>query len=212
MLAVATALLGLITGAAQFTGKARARRALDWASSAMAAEQNEQRKEALERIRATSLGYLVSAHHVPLWRFAEHIFWLLIGPPLIFTLVTSATDPLSFVSVFLSYVVTMLLLARRALRLYSERLRIAHRFSSGLEFVEPKLGMMDQMEGGTRGEFGIGALSSFSLATVSVVTASIIESGMDDNGLLLLALMLTMGVGWLSIVLARRHAIDWAKR
>lgn len=212
VLAIATALLGVITGVAQFTGKGRARRAFEWAGSALATEQNEQRRAALERIRTASLSYLVSAHHVPLWRFAEHIFWLAIGPPLIFTLITSTTDIFSLASVFFAYLVVMLLLARRALRLYAERLRIAHRFNSGLNFVEPKLGMMDQMEGGTRSEFGIGALASFSLASTSVIVAWIIASGMDDNGLLLVVLMLAMGMCWLSVILARRHATSWARR
>jgi len=179
VLAVGTTLLGLVVGLGQFTGAARARRIIEWTSAALESEKDAARRIVLERLKLRGQGYLVAARYVPGRLFTEAVVWTLVAPTtVILTVSRNSGDVMALVASISAGTVTVALVARRAIRLYAERMRVARQFAIGGMDVEPvRIDMLAQMEGGTRREFILGFACSISVTGTGALLAWAIVAG-----------------------------------
>lgn len=179
VLAAGTALIGILVSFSQFTGAARARRTVDWATEALTMETNPARKLVLDRLRLRCQGYLVASRYVPWWRFSEAALWMLLTPVVIVIASSSGRAAGSVALSALAGLVNMAVVGRRAVRLYSERIRVAHQFVAGGRDVEPvQIDLLHQMEGGTRREFTLG----FAVAAAVMATGALVAWALTGGG------------------------------
>ncbi|MEZ5253653.1 MAG: hypothetical protein R2689_13795 [Microthrixaceae bacterium] len=177
ILASATAGIAVITGIGQLAGPGRTRRAVEWLSAAVAEETDEARREALEFLKARRQGSLLAAQYIPWWRFTNTAFWVLLSPALIAT-ATSANEGAGGYTLRIAAGTANLWMAfRRAIRLHSERVRIARHFAlGGVRFVEPSIDILNQMEGGTKKEFYLAAATAVSVMSTATAAAFVLTN------------------------------------
>lgn len=175
--AAGTAMLGLIVGLSQLSGAARARRTVEWTSSALESESNTARRTVLERLKLRGQGYLVAANYVPWWRFTEAVVWALLAPTSAILVASRNGDVSALISAFTLSTVLLAIIGRRTIRLYSERMRVSYLFAEGGVDVEPvKTDILAQMEGGTRREFTLGfACAILVMGTAGLFAWAILE-------------------------------------
>lgn len=176
VLAAATAGLGLAVGLSQFSGPAKARRIIEWTSAALDSEHDSSRRSVLEQLKVHAQGHLIAARYIPGWRFTEAIVWAFLAP--VFLILTAQKgDGTTTVTMVLVSIVTLALVFRRAIRLYTERQRVIHQFALGGTDVEPvHIDILHQMEGGTRREFTLGFACAVSVtATGGLLAWGLIE-------------------------------------
>lgn len=171
VLGAGTALLGLVVGLSQFTMGARTRRIIEWTSAALKSEKDPGRQLILQRLMLGAQGRLVAARYVPGRLFSEAFIWILLAPAtVIFSI--SRSDAISTVVTISANVLLVALVARHAIRLYTERIRVAYQFTLGGIDIEPvRVDMLSQMEGGTRREFILGFICSISVTGTGALLA-----------------------------------------
>jgi hypothetical protein len=178
VLAAGTAMIGIVLSFSQFTGTARARRTIEWATAALTTETNLARRLVLDRLKLRGQGHLVAARYVPWWRFTEAVLWMLITPAL-FVIAANRDDERTYAIVYaLAGLVNLATVGRRAVRLYSERTRVARQFVVGDRDVEPvRIDLLNQMEGGTLREFGLGIAVAISVMATGALVAWALTGG-----------------------------------
>lgn len=182
VLAAGLTLLGLLSGLAQFTRSARARRTIEWTTAALATETHDERKAVLERLRVRAHAQLISAHYVPLWRFGEAAVWSVLAP--VFLAVGAVGDASvgSVLSMSVTGLLALTILARRAVRLYAERQRVIFAYRQGREVEPVRTDILELMEGGTRREFLLAMYCSLALMGLGGLTAWALRNP-DDRSL-----------------------------
>lgn len=151
---------------------------VDWTSTALNSEEDAGRRVVLERLNLQGQGYLIAERYVPWWRFSEVALWLLLSPVLVIFLATKDRGVGSFVLAALAILINVSTVARRGIRLYCERTRVAHQFSVGGNDVEPvRIDILNQMEGGTLREFALGIAVAVALASTGGLVAWAIADG-----------------------------------
>lgn len=179
VLAAGTALIGIVVSFSQFTGAARARRTIDWATVALSSETDPARRLILDRLKLRGQGYLVAARYVPWWRFTEAVLWMLLTPAFIVITANRDGGVGSLATYVLAGFINLATVGRRAVRLYSERTRVSRQFVAGERDVEPvRIDLLNQMEGGTLREFGLGfAIAAAIMATGGLTAWALIGGG-----------------------------------
>lgn len=204
VVAAGTALIGIFAGLSQFTGTSGARRTAEWTTDALDKEQDPARRLVLERLKLRALGHLVAARYVPWWRLYE------VALQALFTPVFIALN-LSLWSVLAAWV-NLSAAVRRAIRIYSERLRVARQFVKGGRDVEPvRVDLLNQMEGGTRTEFTLGYLAAAAyIGTAALAALALRQHGAPPSRWLwtILGICVCLGFVWK----IRAYAASWAER
>jgi hypothetical protein len=211
VLAVGTALLGLAVGLGQFTGASRARRTIEWTSSALESEKDAARIIILERLKLRGQGYLVAAQYIPGWRFAGAVAWTLVAPTTVILGASRGGELLSLAASILSGLVTLALVGRRTIRLFAERMRVAHQFALGGMEVEPvRMDILAQMEGGTRREYSLGFVCAASVMSAGGLIAWALVEGRDST--VWLWLIVAAVACWSCLQLVRSYATRWSEK
>lgn len=178
VLAAGTALIGIAVSLSQFSGAARARRTVEWATAALSTETDPARRLVLDRLKLRGQAHLVAARYVPWWRFTEAGLWMLLTPALIVIGANNDRGVGWIVTYTLAGFVNLATVGRRAVRLYSERTRVARQFVAGKQDLEPvHIDLLNQMEGGTLREFGFGFIIAAALMTTGGLTAWALTGG-----------------------------------
>lgn len=178
VLAAGTALIGIFVSLSQFTGVSRARRTVEWTSAALATEEDSARRLVLDRLKLRGQGYLVAARYVPWWRFSEAALWMLLSPAVVIVAANADRGTSYLVSSAIAGFVNLSIVGRRGVRLYSERLRVAHGFAAGGQDVEPvRTDLLAQMESGTLREFTLGFLVAAAVMGTGALTAWALTPG-----------------------------------
>lgn len=153
VVAVVASSVGVIVAVDQLTLRARLRRTAEATLELTKQEENENRKAVLHSIHDVAVARLAAGWTVAWWHFAEFAVWFAIGPVALgFSAARFGwTGP---VQVTLASTFPIIAIAaRRSIRIYSERQRIARQYLAGVHVAPPRLGMLQQMEGGVRAEF-----------------------------------------------------------
>lgn len=197
-LAVMVSAIGMIVAVGQWTRPAMLKRRQKWLRETAAAESNKTRKAALTSMLDASSAQLVAGIMVPGWRFLVLTAVMLLGPAQAY--VWAQNDPSTWgvvTAVLLSLAVSTNPI-RRGVRLLAERYRVAHEYTEAkTEIRAVRLGLLNQVEGGTRLEMGYGFLAALAInLTAAGVALAVL-------GQLPLGLILT-GIGLVgTVVLAR---------
>ncbi len=134
----------------------------------LAEHEEGERAAALHAVREVAVARLLSGWLIPSWRLAEFAIWLL-GAPIALGLLVWQDGFTKEAWVFSGFVfVAVGLTNRRGLRLILERQRIARQYVDSEKVMAPRVGIMHQMEGGTRREFLFGALGSSGAALLAM--------------------------------------------
>ena len=185
---VVTALTGLIAAAVaatQLSYRYRMMRTATWAQEQVSSATGE-RKQHLEDMQRWAQSEVVAATMIPAKVFVEPLFtatlFLLIpilhNPPLYPFALTA------FLAQALQY--------RRTIRLYLERQRCAIDYYEGRTVQPAHIGLLFQMEGGTRREFLWASIVSAELTAVSLLLARYIHH--EHKTMLPLAIGVCVGV------------------
>lgn len=211
VLAVGTAILALVVGLGQFSGATRARRTIEWTSAALEAEEDVARGIVLERLKLRGQGYLVAARYIPGWRFAGVTAWTLVAPTTVILGASRGDDLATLVFSISAGVVTLTLVGRRAIRLYAERMRVAHQFAIGGRDVEPvRIDIMAQMEGGTRREYSLGFACAISvMGTGGLVAWALVEG---SNSSVWPWIIVAVVACWSCLQVVHSYAARWSQK
>ncbi len=184
VLAAGTALIGIFVSLSQLTGSGRARRMVDWTSAALTTETDTARQLVLNRLKLRGQGYLVAAHYVPWWRFSEAALWMLLSPAILIVAANNGRGTMTLISSALAGLVSLGVALRRSIRLYSERIRVAHQFIVGCHDVEPvQINLLNQMEGGTLREFTLGYGAAAAVMGTGALVAWALTEGSGSSRL-----------------------------
>lgn len=160
--------VGALVAVEQLTLPARLRRLEAWARAAAEGEENDARKAVLGRIRSNATARLVSGHHVPAAYLIEGVVWTVMGFTFIYQAMTVRGAPSVWVAA-ISVWIPLSIGARRSLRAYLERQRIAREFAAGVDKIDPPgLDILSLMEGGTRREFVAALAYGFFVCALAV--------------------------------------------
>lgn len=171
--------VGALVAVEQLTLPARLRRLEAWARAAAESEESDARKAVLGRIRSNATARLVAGHHVPAVYLIEGVGWTVLGFIYIYQAMR-ARDAQSAWAMALFVWVALSTAARRSLRAYLERQRIAHEFAAGVDDIDPPgLDMLSLMEGGRRREFVAALAYGFLVCALAVSLGLAQEPGRD---------------------------------
>ena len=210
-MAAGSATLGLLVGLGQLSGAAQARRTIEWTSTALSIEKDAARQTVLQRLKLRAQGYLIAAQYVPWWRFSEAIAWTLLAPALVILGAHRSGEITSLIGILSLGVVTLTAVARRAIRLYSERMRVSHQFAFGGADVEPvQVDILAQMEGGTRPEFALGLACAITVMGTAGLLAWALVEGRGSTA------WIWVFVGgfscWSAFQLVHGYAMRWSRK
>lgn len=211
ILGAGSAALGLIVALNQYSSAARARRTMDWTSTALGVEKDPGRQIVLTRLKHRAQAHLIAVEYVSWWRFSETIAWTLLTPGFVIVGLSRDGNVSSIIAVMGLGVALMTLVFRRAIRLYLERTRVSHQYEVGGADVEPvRIGFMNQMEGGTRLEFALALVC----ATVVVGTASLLSWSLTEERPSASWAWVYLGVFfcWSSFQVVRSYVRGWARK
>ncbi|POH75174.1 hypothetical protein [Arthrobacter glacialis] len=182
ILAVGATVLGLVVGLGQLSGAARASRTIEWTSAALSVEKDSARQMVLERLKLRGQGYLIAAQYVPWWRFSSAIAWTLLSPAFVISAASRSSETLFLVIAVVAGVLNLTIMVRKAIRLYSERTRVARQFVLGGSDVEPvRIDTLAQMEGGTKREFLLGFVCAVTVMGTGVLLALALVEGCGSD-------------------------------
>lgn len=183
-IAVVATSVGTVVAVDQLTLPSRLRRLEGWARESLKHDSQGPRAEILKHIRARTTARLVGGIYAPGHHFIEAAVWSVLGPSLVVISITrDETWHERAVLVVVAFT-SVLLSARRAIRVYLERQRIIKEYLAGAEPIEPpRLSLVAQMEGGTRTEFGLAALIAGGFCTIAGAIGWFL-SGYRGEGLL----------------------------
>lgn len=170
LVAVIASSVGVIVAVDQLTLRSRLRRTAEATEELAKHEDNANRLAALRSIHDVAIARLVAGWAVPWWRFAEFAVWFVLGPVTLALTAARQGWTGTVQTILVTNIVIVSLVARRGIRIYLERQRIAREYLTGADVAPPRLGMLQQMEGGTLSEFVMGAVISAgaSLAALGV--------------------------------------------
>lgn len=200
VVAVVASVVGVLVAVDQLTQRARMRRIAEWSKELAEEEQNPDRSEVLLRVKTWATGYVLATVMVPARLFLEAAAWCFAVPALVIW--TSSNWTSISVPLLLAGFATLLLNLRRAMRSYFERYRIAAEYFRDGKVVAPRLTILFQMEGGTRGEFLWSALLAGGIVAASVGTGLLVGDDPHQAGALLF--VVGLGVGSMGVALIRR--------
>ncbi|MGX1596869.1 hypothetical protein ACWIDS_07345 [Dietzia maris] len=181
VLAAGTALLGLTVGISQLSVPSRARKVVEWTSSALERENDTSRKVVLQALKLRAQGSLISSQLVPGRLFGESIAWSLLAPTAI-VIVSNRSDGQPVWTYIFTTSIVMTLVFRRAIRLYAERQRVRYQFAEGTFSIKSvRVDILEQMEGGTRVEFALGFICAVSLVGTGGFLAKAIIEGREGT-------------------------------
>jgi hypothetical protein len=171
-LAAIVSLVGLVVAISQWTRPAVLKRRVKWLHETIEQERNEARLATLRSMLHNANASVVAGVLVPGWRFLPLAAVLLLGPMQAFIWARKDADVWNIIGALgLSLVISMNPV-RRGVRLLAERYRVAHEYHEGAEPVQPaRLGILNQMEGGTRAEIGFGLVAALGINAMAVGVA-----------------------------------------
>lgn len=205
MVAVVASGVGVAVTVDQLTLRSRLRRTAELADALGKLEDNDNRKTVLRSVHNVAVARLTAGWLVPWWRFAEFVGWFTIGPV---ALSLSAarfgwTDIVQTTAISVTVLGTIMF--RRGIRIFSERQRIACEYLSGAVVAPPCVGMLQQMEGGVRAEFVMGALVSVGVNLTGLGVGLLV---FDSNGLVgFICLLLGLFTAVAPMERLGRHAV-----
>ncbi len=166
-LAVVASAVGLVVTIEQLTLRARLRKTVE-TTKALKEFEGGNRAVVLTSIHDVAVARLIAGWLVPGWRFAEAVVWLLGAPiALGFMVWQQGLSRESWTFGFFA-IVAVGLSNRRALRLVLERQRVARQYLLEQTIGPARIGLMHQMEGGTRKEFLYGFLGSVGAVLIAL--------------------------------------------
>lgn len=171
-LAAIVSLVGLVVAVGQWTRPAVLKRRVKWLQETIEHENNEARLVTLRPMLHDANASLVAGVLVPGWRFLPLAAVMLLGPAQAFTWARKDADAWNILGALgLSLVLSMSPI-RRGVRLLAERYRVAHEYHEGTAPVQAaRLGILNQMEGGSRAEIGFGLVAALGINAVAVGVA-----------------------------------------
>lgn len=194
VIAAAAALLAVLAGLAQFTGAARARRTIDWSSTALANEVSGSQKVVLTTVRSQAYAQLIGTHYVSVWRFLGS---MIIAPAMAIIILRVPARNSSYVGAYgtnvLAYLVCWVILlgaVRKAIRLYCERQRVIYAYQHDPGSILPVItGISRQMKAGHRREFDLAIFAS-AMFLIAAAAAALVLLGEGPSHLLFLGISL----------------------
>ena len=171
-LAVIVSVVGLIVAVSQWTRPAILKRRAKWLQEAIDSEQNEVRKATLESMLADANARIVAGMLVPGWRFLPLAAFMLLGPLQAYAWARKDADVWNIVGAIVLSLAISANPIRRGVRLLAERYRVTHEHLTGeIAIRVPRLGTLNQMEGGTRAEIGFAFLAALGINAIAVGVA-----------------------------------------
>ena len=162
-LAAIVSAIGIIVAVGQWTRSATLKRRQQWLRETTA-ETNKTRKAALRSMLDATSAQLVAGIMVPSWRFLILAAVMLLGPVQAYAW---AQDNPSAWGVVIAVLFSLAVSAnpiRQGVRLLAERYRVAHEYMEAkAEIRTVRLGILNQMEGGTRLEMAFGFLAALAI-------------------------------------------------
>ncbi|WP_144033405.1 hypothetical protein [Actinomyces oris] len=185
---VVTALTGLIAAAVaatQLSYRHRMMRTATWAQE-QAPSATGERKQHLENMQRWAQSEVVAATMIPAKVFVEPLF-----TAMLVLLTPVLHDPPLYPFALTAFLVQALQY-RRTIRLYLERQRCAVDYYEGRTVQPAHIGLLFQMEGGTRKEFLWASIVSAELTAVSLLLVRYIHH--EHKTMLPLAIVVCVGV------------------
>lgn len=171
-LAVIVSFVGLIVAVSQWTRPAILKRRAKWLQEAVEAEQNQVRKATLHWMLNDANANIVAGILVPGWRFLLLAAVMLLGPLQAYAWARKDADVWNIVGALVLSLALSANPIRRGVRLLAERYRVTHEHLAGeIAIRVPRLGMLNQMEGGTRAEMGFAFLAALGVNAIAVGVA-----------------------------------------
>lgn len=168
VIAVIASGVGVIAAVEQLTLRARLRRTTELTTKLVEQEKDPHRAAVLRSVHDLAAARLVTGWLLPWWQFIAIAVWFL-GAPISLggSIATQGLDAQQWVMSLFNFMVGSLV-GRRGVRLYLERQRIVRDYLAGVRMEPPRVGILDQMEGGVRAEFLVGAAISAGTTLVAV--------------------------------------------
>lgn len=171
-LAAIVSLVGLVVAVGQWTRPAVLKRRVKWLQETIEHEDNEARLGTLRSMLHAANASLVAGVLVPGWRFLPLAAVMLLGPAQAFIWARKDADVWNILGALGISLMLSMNPIRRGVRLLAERYRVAHEYHEGTALVQTaRLGMLNQMEGGTRAEMGFGLVAALGINAVAVGVA-----------------------------------------
>lgn len=168
-LAAIVSLVGLLVAVGQWTRPAALKRRVKWLNETIEHEDSEARLVTLRSMLRDANASLVAGVLVPGWKFLPLTAAMLLGPAQAFAWAREDADFWNILAALGFSLVLSMNPIRRGVRLLAERYRVAHEYREGVEPVQPaRLGILNQMEGGTRAEITFGLFAALGINAVAV--------------------------------------------
>jgi hypothetical protein len=188
VVALVAASVGVIAAIEQLTLRARLRRTAELAQALSGHEDDPERRTVLRSIHDVAVARLVSGWLLPSWQFSEFAVWVVIGPvALAWSLARFGLTSTTATSAIICFVI-IAIPARRFVRLFLERQRVAREYLAGQTVTPPQSDMLHQMEGGTLAEFGVGLVIATSLSVTATGVGTLLHLGVSAPGWALLVI------------------------
>lgn len=204
--AVVASLAAVALAVEQLTLRSRLRKTETWATAQLETEESAERIAVLKRLQLEATARIVAGLDVPVRLFADGALTAVgVTVAIAAMMQDDEVGTRSLVSLVGVALLGLVLSARRAVRVYLERCRIASAYARSLAVTPARLGLLDLMEGGTRIEFAYAAAVAAFLGSFSV-GLGLALSGRSVDGLPLL-LLLTGAMGAVQTLdVLRTHA------
>ncbi|WJL97208.1 hypothetical protein QSU92_08640 [Microbacterium sp. ET2] len=174
-LAVVVSAVGLIVAISQWTRPAILKRRATWLQEAVEVETNEVRKATLRSMLLDANAKIVAGMLVPGWRFLPLAGFMLLGPVQAFAWARNDANAWNVIGALVLSLVLSANPIRRGIRLLAERYRVAHEHLAGeISIRVPRLGSLNQMEGGTRAEMGFAFLAALGINAIAAGAALVV--------------------------------------
>ncbi|WP_157498334.1 hypothetical protein [Leifsonia sp. Leaf336] len=166
-----TAATAIIAALAQITLPVSLRRRERLLREFIDHEQVPHRKELLVELHGAVSARILGGLLVPGWRFIEPL-WLMVAGAAQYLVWQRSASVWNLVLAVLISLVIVTTPARRIIRLSCERARVIHEYEiASSEIRRPRLGILSQMEGGTRVEFVYALFASAAINLVAIGSA-----------------------------------------
>lgn len=198
VLAVIVSLVGLVVAISQWTRPAILKRRVTWLQETMKHEQNKVRLGTLALMLQRDNASLVAGVLVPSWRFLPLTALMLLGPAQAFFWARNDVNGWNILGALgISLGISMNPI-RRGVRLLAERYRVAYEYHEGISPVRTaRLGILNQMEGGTRLERVFGFVAALGINSVAVGIALVYLDQLEWGLILGVAgVVLTLVIVW----------------
>lgn len=171
-LAAIVSLVGLAVAVGQWTRPAALKRRVKWLQETIEHESNEARLVTLRSMLHNANASLVAGVLVPGWRFLPLAAVMLLGPAQAFAWARKDADVWNILGALGISLTLSMNPIRRGVRLLAERYRVAYEYHEGTAPVQTaRLGILNQMEGGTRTEVGFGLVAALGINAAAVGVA-----------------------------------------